>query len=116
MFDGFGAGLFDDDPERTFGCEDVFRCNFLTPYVVSIPDFGGLGIRGAQNSWLSWQDDTFSNREGLTPLTDLGTSSLEVFAVWSPDAGAPIPEPNTALLLSLGLTGLAAKGRRSLRS
>ena len=35
------------------------------------------------------------------------------FAVWSI---SQVPEPNTALLLSLGLTGLSWKGRRSLRS
>jgi hypothetical protein len=46
----------------------------------------------------------------------LGTKSADVTAVGALNSGDPIPEPNTALLLSLGLTGLAAKRRRSLRS
>ena len=29
-----------------------------------------------------------------------------------PPAGLPVPEPGTALLLGLGLAGLAARGRR----
>jgi hypothetical protein len=58
---------------------------------------------------------TFGNGSTLyNANTDFtGTFFDPVAAGWTL---VPIPEPSTALLLSLGLTGLAAKGRRSLRS
>jgi hypothetical protein len=56
-----------------------------------------------------FRHDTQGNYLGHTDFAPLGASRT-VSAI------AFIPEPNTALLLSLGLTGLAAKGRRSLRS
>jgi hypothetical protein len=60
-------------------------------------------------------DSTFSDFATLyNANTDFtGTFFDPVAAGWTL---VPIPEPNTALLLSLGLTGLAAKRRRSLRS
>ena len=58
----------------------------------------------------------------LETATDISSDGLTIVGFGTnPDGNteawiATIPEPNTALLLSLGLTGLAAKGRRSLRS
>ena len=56
-----------------------------------------------------FRHDTQGNYLGHIDFAPLGASRT-VSAI------AFIPEPNTALLLSLGLTGLSWKGRRSLRS
>ena len=44
----------------------------------------------------------------------LGSKGADIVALGALNSSNPVPEPNTALLLSLGLVGMAAR-RRSLR-
>jgi hypothetical protein len=103
-------GQFDSFPQLTNGCTSLTECTSLTPYPPPIPH---LLILPARNGSTPNSDVVLNSVGGSSVSLDLAGFPDGVYAVWSPTV---IPEPSTALLLSLGLTGLAAKGRRRNRS
>ena len=106
-------GQFDSLPQLTNGCTYSERCVSLSPYALSGSPLV-LSVAGAQNEKPPSIDisslPAHLSRDVLVSVVGLDGSFN--YAVWS---ASVVPEPSTALLLSLGLTGLAAR-RRSLRS
>ena len=96
-------GLFDSEPELTSGCTSTTNCFAYTPY--------GFGPRGAVLILGARNGDDLLLADLLLPLTDSSTrnyaaSSNVTLAVWT-----VVPEPSTALLVSLGLLAVAARRR-----
>jgi len=95
-----GANLFDTDPELTNGCTSGRQCRAFTPYetsqnvkTISAQNFAGQDFAGGSFNF-QFTDDLSQTANG-------------VYAVWS-----IVPEPGPAVLMGLGLLGLAVRNRR----
>jgi hypothetical protein len=108
-------GNFDSQSFLTRGCLPFLGvgCFLFTPFNIT----NGTGVVTSyllNQSFDSIDDVGELNLFSYSILTDPSSEFPSTWALFSP--ATPVPEPSTALLLVLGLTGLAGKGRRRNRS
>ncbi len=98
-------GSFDTVPDLTNGCEEPLLCRANTPYGFANLIETSIRLISANNRPID-ASDALTGIVGWPVVQDSSSAGYDAFAVWS-----LVPEPNTALLLSLGLAGLSVRRR-----
>ena len=101
------ATSFDTNPAGIQGCSASNYCGMATPFGVVGSYFGTV----ITYNYAGTGDST--SGLNISPGHNFSSDSHLIWAAWSASA-APVPEPGTGLLLSMGLAGLTA-ARRSQR-
>ncbi|MCG8694854.1 MAG: PEP-CTERM sorting domain-containing protein [Minwuiales bacterium] len=103
-------GMFDSDPELTFGCSDVFFCDARIPFEQGSPR-GFVSFATATNSSPDFAPD--STDDGFSRIdSDTADRDAAVYARFTESVAGDVPAPGALSLLGLGLAGLAVAGRR----
>ncbi|MGH0031750.1 MAG: PEP-CTERM sorting domain-containing protein [Myxococcota bacterium] len=100
FYDG-PQGNFDSAPELTFGCGASDVCNAMTPYALNLYWYANNRDHEPDDS-VAWNGFYVDNKS-LSTTTD----GYNVWAVWT-----LVPEPNTALLVTVGLVMVSLRRRR----
>lgn len=102
-------GLFDTDPELTFGCGVPLNCEILIPFNVFSDDFALAAEVGNR------ADDIFS-ADVIDPLSftnvNFNTANTTDATYVRFDLAATVPEPSTLPLFGLGLAGMTLVRQR----
>jgi len=116
-----GIGNFDSDPDLTNGCnrttgELSFNyCVVYTPYgFENNLTSTQRPLSSVARNYVSVTEppnvaDSVASGQAVGDLDNFSNDPTRVYAVWT--LGFAVPEPNTALLVGIGLAGIAARRR-----
>lgn len=115
VFIDSALGMFDSEPSLTLLCRDADLCQIATPFMISVnqgtPSVQlGVAINVSPSYPFTAGDEP---RFGSgVPAFDTTTSAFWTYSRWSPAANASVPEPESALLLLMGIVGLTVARHR----
>lgn len=112
ILDQVFIGIYDENPNLTFGCRistgfSYGYCGVNIPYLIESP------YVAAPTAWnyINEKDDRLQRKRLLTPHDDFTRNNWN-YAIFTPSSPASVPESSSMILLGLGLIALIFKRRR----